>query len=94
MKRIKNESLDEVIDFTGETNGEILCNQWFDWCYDFSEGFARVILGKKCNYIDTNGEILSDQWFESCTNFYNGVASVLLNNKLKEINTNGEILNK
>lgn len=24
MKRIKNESLDEVIDFTGETNGEIL----------------------------------------------------------------------
>ena len=65
----------------------------FDKCDDFKDGFARVQLGKKWNFIKQNGEILSiDQWFDSVWNFKNGFGAVEINEKYNFINQNGEIL--
>ena len=61
---------------------------------DFSEGYARVELNNKYNFINTNGELVSpNQWFDFVTNFsVNGYAVVRLNNKCNFINTNGELV--
>ena len=59
----------------------------------FFEGFARVKLNGKWNYINANGELLSpSQWLDWCHNFKEGLAKVILNGKCNYINTNGELL--
>ena len=59
---------------------------------NFSEGFARVILNNKCNFINTNNQLLSDTWFDKCGDFYDGFARVRLNDKYNLINTNGQLI--
>ena len=59
---------------------------------NFSEGFARVILNNKCNFINTNNQLLSDTWFDKCGDFYDGFARVRLNDKYNFINTNGQLI--
>jgi hypothetical protein len=66
----------------------------FDYCGDFSEGFAVVVLNDKYNFINTDGKIISEQWFDNCYDFHNGFAKVYLNNKGNFINTDGNILSK
>ena len=48
---------------------------------NFGNGFARVILNNKCNFINTNNQLLSDTWFDKCGDFYDGFARVRLNDK-------------
>ena len=74
------------------TRGELLCNQWFDWCGDFDNGFAKLELNDKCNFINTRGELLCNEWFDYCYDFDNGFAKVRLNGKCNFINTRGELL--
>ena len=64
----------------------------FDNCDYFSEGFARVKLNDKFNYIDENNKLLSYQWFDECSHFSEGVAGVKVGEKYNYINTKGEIL--
>ena len=64
----------------------------FDWCGDFHEGFAAVVLNEKCNYIDHDGNYLSDTWFDFCWDFYEGLARVELNDKYNFIGRNGNYL--
>ena len=65
----------------------------FDECSNFKEGFARVELDDRYNFINTNGEFLSpNQWFEDCSVFHEGFAIIGLNNKYNFINTDGEFL--
>ena len=59
---------------------------------NFSEGFARVILNNKCNFINTNGQLISNTWFDKCGDFYDGFARVRLNDKYNFINTNGQLI--
>ena len=67
-------------------------NQWFDWIGDFHDGYARVKLNNKWNYIDTQGKLLSpNQWFDVVDYFYNGYARVKLNGKWYKIDTKGNI---
>ena len=70
-------------------------NDIFDYVSNFKDGFAKVILNDKWNFINTNGDFLSDQWFDYIGDFKDGFAKVMLNGKWNFINTNGEfIVNK
>ena len=71
-------------------NGEDFDNV-FDECEDFHEGFARVKLNNKYNFINKNGEFLSEQWFDACEHFYKGFARVKFNRRWYRINKNGKI---
>ena len=64
----------------------------FDSVVNFSNGFARVFLNDKYNFINDNRQLISKTWFDYCSNFYNGVARVELNDKYNLINTNGQII--
>ena len=66
----------------------------FDWIEDFKEGFARVELNRKCNFINTEGRILSKRWFDTAWNFSEGFARVELNDKWNFINTEGQFLSQ
>ena len=64
----------------------------FDRVYDFYDGFARVILNNKYNFINTEGQFISDKWFDMAYDFYNGIARVQLDDKFNFINTKGQII--
>ena len=64
----------------------------FDYVYSFSEGFAKVELRGKCNFINQNGEILTpNQWFDWAGFFSEGYAKVKLNGEYYYINGEGEL---
>ena len=65
----------------------------YDFVGDFYNGYARVILNNKYNFIDTRGKLLSpNQWFDLTSNFSNGYATVELNGKWNLINTQGNMV--
>ena len=64
----------------------------FDYVSDFKDGYAKVTLNDKWNFINTNGDFLSDQWFDSAYDFRNGYAIVQMNDNFNFINTNGEFI--
>ena len=64
----------------------------FDYVNDFREGYAKVELKGKSNFINTDGEFLSDTWFDNAWGFKDGYARVYLKGKSNFINTDGEIL--
>ena len=80
------DEVQELLDY-GKAPREI-----FDRCFDFLDGFARVKLNDKYNFINTNGQLISDTWFDGCGDFDNGVARVYLNDKYNFINTNGQLI--
>ena len=64
----------------------------FDWVSDFHEGFARVELKEKYNFINENGELINpNRWYNWIGNFNEGFAKVKLNRKWNFINQNGDI---
>ena len=65
----------------------------FDYYYDdFHEGFARVKLNGKYNFINQEGKILSNQWFDYCYDFKDGFSIVRLNGKFNFITQEGKFL--
>ena len=62
-----------------------------DDCGYFHNGYARVELDGKYNFIDTDGKYLSKQWWGKCTRFCNGYAIVGLDGKYYEMDTSGKI---
>ncbi len=66
----------------------------FDVASYFYEGFARVILDGKCNFINTEGKLLSEQWFDDAGHFHEGFVLVKLTGKWNFINTKGELLSE
>ena len=78
-----------------DIEGRILSGQWFDFVYNFHEGFARVEINDKgCNFIGTDGKFLSEQWFDFVENFSEGFAVVKLNRKWNFIGKNGKFLSE
>ena len=59
---------------------------------DFNDGYAKVILNDKWNFINRNNKLLSDTWFDWVNNFYNGYAYVMLGDKGNLINQNGKCI--
>ena len=70
-------------------------NEWFDYCFDFNNGFAIVQLNGKYNFINTRGELLwkGGKWFDYCYHFDNGFAKVELNGRVFMIDTKGQLHN-
>ena len=66
----------------------------FDDVWDFNEGFAKVQLNGKENFINAEGQILSKQWFDDASDFGDGFAWVILNGKYNFINTEGRLLSQ
>lgn len=51
-------------------DGSYLSSTWFDDFYpSFHEGFARVRMGGKWNFINHRGKLLSQEWFKECHDF-------------------------
>ena len=59
---------------------------------DFNDGYAKVNLNYKWNFINRNNKLLSDTWFDWVSNFSNGYARVKLDGKWNLLNTNGRLL--
>ena len=67
----------------------------FNWVCRFYDGFAKVRLGDKYNFINTDGNILrEDLWFDNAGDFHNGFARVILEDKFNYIDTDGKILSE
>ena len=80
-----------VVDFYAKIDPKFKFRLKFDWIGDFKEGFARVELNDKWNFINTEGQLLSKQWFDRAYKFNEGFAKVKLNGKWYFINTKGQI---
>ena len=76
-QRLKNGELPKII---------------FDQTWEYNEGYMKVKLNKKYNFIDKNGEFLSDKWFDETYFFKEGCVLVCLNKKYNYIDKNGEYL--
>ena len=83
-----------VVDFYAKIDPKFKFRLKFDWIGDFNEGFARVELNGKWNFINTEGRILSNQWFDDTWNFSEGFVGVRLNGKWNFISTEGRLLSK
>ena len=83
-----------IIDFYNQINPIFDAILKCDFVDSFNEGFARVKLNSKQNFINTEGQILSKQWFDWADVFKEGFASVRLNGKWNFINTKGQFLSK
>ena len=81
-----------VVSFYSNIDPKFKFRLKFDWIGDFNEGFAKVYLNRKCNFINTEGQLLSNQWFDAAGNFNEGVAEVGLNGKWNFISTEGRLL--
>ena len=53
----------------------------FEDIWDFKDGFAKVKLNKKYNFINKDNEFLSDVWFDEVDSFNDGFAKVKIKNK-------------
>ena len=61
---------------------------------DFINGFAKVHIENKFNFVNTNGKQISAKWFDYVRNFSeNGFAIVKLNGRYNFINTKGKLIN-
>ena len=61
-------------------------NEIFQFVGDFKEGFAKVKLNGKNNFINREGRLISSTWFDYCGDFKEGFAAVRLNGKYNFIN--------
>ena len=59
---------------------------------DFSDGYVKVNLNGKWNFINRNNKLLSDIWFDWVYTFSDGYAKVKLNGKWNFINRNNKLL--
>ena len=59
---------------------------------DFSDGYAKVKLNNKWNFVDTNGKLISNTWFDRVDIFYDGYARVNLYGKCNLIDKNGKCI--
>ena len=65
----------------------------YDFVGNFYNGYARVELNNKYNFIDVQGNLVSpNQWFDWISDFHDGYARVKLNNKWNYIDTQGKLV--
>ena len=64
----------------------------FEFVGDFNDGYAKVKLNNKWNFVDTNGKLISNTWFDRVDIFYDGYARVNLYGKYNLIDKNGKCI--
>ena len=82
-----------LIEFYNNINPLFLPYMKYDGVGNFYDGYAKVKLNGKWNFINTQGKLVSpNQWFDDASAFSNGYASVKLNNKYNFIDTQGKLI--
>ena len=64
----------------------------FEFVGLFNDGYAKVKLNNKWNFVDTNGKLISNTWFDRVDIFYDGYARVNLYGKCNLIDKNGKCI--
>ena len=64
----------------------------FEFVGDFNDGYAKVNLNNKWNFINRNNKLLSDTWYDGVNIFSDGCACVMLGDKVNFIDTYGEFI--
>ena len=64
----------------------------FQNVHKINDGFSKVQLNDKYNFIDKNGKLLSDKWFDGISEFNDGFSKVRLNGKYNFIDKNGKLI--
>ena len=64
----------------------------FEFVGLFNDGYAKVKLNNKWNFINTNNKLLSNTWFDRVDIFYDGYARVNLYGKCNLIDKNGKCI--
>ena len=59
---------------------------------EFNDGYAKVNLNNKWNFINRNNKLLSDTWFDFARYFSNGCAGIRLGGKFNFIDTYGMLI--
>ena len=67
-------------------------NDIFELVGDFNDGYAKVNLNGKWNFINRNNKLLSDTWYDGVKDFFDGCACVMLGDKVNFIDTYGELI--
>ncbi len=58
-------------------NDTLISNTWYNWAWDFCNGFARIwCKNKGYNFLRPDGSLLSDTWYDTAWDFNEGVAKV------------------
>ena len=95
-KKIKLENIGlskGLIEFYNNIDPLFLPYMKYDYVGKFFNGYARVKLNGKWNFIDVQGNLVSpNQWFDWFGNFSNGYAKVILNNKWNLVDTQGKLV--
>jgi hypothetical protein len=53
-----------------DKDGNVIIQPLFDQAFDFSEGYARVVIGKKYGFIDKNGTIAIKPEYEYASDLH------------------------
>lgn len=72
-----------------DTYGKVIIDFRFDYAESFSDGIARVSLGKKEAFVNIQGSFVSDNLYDNARNFSEGVASVKVGHKWGIIDSSG-----
>ena len=72
--------------------GVISPKRWFDSFDGYNDGYARVRLGEKYNFIDLDANLLSDTYFEYADDFKYGYATVKLDGKHNILSRDGKLM--
>ena len=59
---------------------------------DFNDGYAKVNLNRKWNFINRNNKLFSDTWYDAVYDFSNGCAGIRLGGKFNFIDTYGMLI--
>ena len=80
-----------VVDFYAKIDPIFKFRLKFDWIGDFNEGFVRVRINDKWNFINTEGQIAFNQWFDAAGDFHEGFAIVRINDKRYNLDKEGNL---
>ena len=84
---------DGITEFYSKINTVFRFLLRYDYVDTFFNGYAKIKLNNKWNYIDTQGKLVSpNQCFDYVSGFCSGYAKVKLNSKWNFIDTQGKLL--
>ena len=66
----------------------------FEYVSEFSEGYARIKLFDKWNFIDEHKNILFKEWFDDIFSFQDGFAKVEISDNINFIDKTGKLLSE
>lgn len=73
-------------------DGTLLLDKWYNFLYNFKDGYAVVCDHKKRNFVDCEGNFISDVWYDDAKSFSCGYARVEKDERWNFIDEKGTLL--